>query len=164
MSDNINLVEAMAFMVEHHDINARQLGMPTIKAFVNADAIKILFDTSDDTTTLEAYYKEELTGSFTVGIYCLTDYLNTIFQNVQSQHEPFTLEEAMEECLSDYGKDSYMDWIVIDDQIFSIQVEDASKLTFEFKDENTWERASVVVFTNDDGISRSLISELFDAI
>lgn len=97
MGDKITLVEAVAIMVEHYDAYTRQLDVQTLKAFVNADAIKITFDTDEDTCELEAHYKEEVVGSFSVdGVYTFTDYLIVIFQNVLSEHMDISLEEAFE--------------------------------------------------------------------
>ena len=159
MSDQINLVEAFGIMVEHYDTYTKQLGMPLIKAFVNADAIKITFDTDEDTCELEARYKEEVVGSFSVdGVYTFTDYLIAIFQNVLSEHMNVSLEEAFEECASEYSIDGFMDLLTIDNQVFTIEVSDETILSLAFRDEYAGDEVSIIIPADPESISRTQIA------
>lgn len=163
MSDKITLVEAIATIVDYYDAYRRELGMPLLKAFANADAIKILFDSSEDTCTLEAYYKEELTGSFTSQFYDFTDYLSAIFQNVEAEHSNVSLEEALDECLSDYGIDGFMDLLTTN--AVEIEVDNETVITFKFEDEfdtmSSGDDISIIIPVEPDSISRSNISTIF---
>lgn len=156
MSDQINLVEAFGIMVEHYDTYAKQLGMATIKAFVNADAIKILFDNGDDTCTLEAYCLEELKGSFSVDYYELTDYIAAILQNVNEEYTETTLERTLEECLSDYGLTDLMDFLLLGN--VWIEIDNETIITFVFKDPASADRVSIIIPTDIGSISRSNVA------
>ena len=155
MDDKITLVEAIAIMVEHYDTYTKRLGMPLIKAFVNADAIKIRFESIADSCTVEAYYKEELKGSFTTAFYDLTDYISAILKDVISEHIDNSLEEALEECLLDYSLDGFMDLLTQEE--VSIEIENENIISFKFEDINTCDKVSIIIPADPDYILRSSI-------